>query len=95
MGLGVDKEVVEVKCHNRWLALNLSGCVYVYSLEVLARGNNAGALLLVANKESRDEEDVDYFYISDNFLLTVSNSKITLYDFWKYKIVSNVKEFIL
>ena len=88
-------EVSELKCHNKWLALSLAGCVHVYSLEVLSRGNSAGALMLVANQEEREKENVHYFYISDNFLLTVSQSKITLYDFWKYKIVSNVKDFIL
>ena len=67
----------------------------MYSLDVMARGNSAGALLLLANKERRDKENVHYFYISDNFLLTVSNSTITLYDFWRYKIVSSVKDFIL
>ena len=90
-----SQEILQLKCHNKWLAVNLAGCVHVYSLELLARGNSAGALLLVANQEDRDQENVHYFYISDNFLLTVSQSKITLYDFWKYKIVSNVKDFIL
>jgi len=92
---GEREEVLELKCHNRWLAVNLSGCVHVYSLELLSRGNSAGALVLVANQEERERENVHYFYISDNFLLTVSNSKVTLYDFWKYKMVSNVKDFIL
>ena len=90
-----SREVSELKCHNKWLALSLAGCVHVYSLEVLSRGNSAGALMLVANQEEREKENVHYFYISDNFLLTVSNSKVTLYDFWKYKMVSNVKDFIL
>ena len=94
-GTAGSREVSELKCHNKWLALSLAGCVHVYSLEVLSRGNSAGALMLVANQEEREKENVHYFYISDNFLLTVSQSKITLYDFWKYKIVSNVKDFIL
>ena len=91
----VEGEVVSLRCHNKWLAVNLSGCVHVYSLDVLARGNSAGALLLVANQEERKTENVHYFYISDNFLLTVSNSTITLYDFWRYNIVSKVTDFIL
>ena len=92
---GGSAEVLELKCHNKWLAVNLAGCVHVYSLEGLSRGNSKAALLLVANQKEREKENAHYFYISDNFLLTVSNSKATLYDFWKYKMVSNVKDFIL
>ena len=94
-GGGEGQEVVELRCHNKWLAVNLAGCVHVYSLDLLSKNNSAGALMLVANQEEREKENVHYFYISDNFLLTVSQSKIPLYDFWKYKIVSNVKDFIL
>ena len=92
---GEGQEVVELRCHNKWLAVNLAGCVHVYSLDLLSKNNSAGALLLVANQEEREKENVHYFYISDNFLLTVSHTKVTLYDFWKYKMVSNVKDFIL
>ena len=88
-------EVEDLRCHNKWLAVSLAGSVHVYSLDLLARGNSAGALLLVANQEQAEKGNVDYFYISDNFLLTVSQTKVTLYDFWKYKMVSNVKDFIL
>ena len=89
------REIRAIKSDNKRLAVNLDGCVSVYSLELLVRGNNGGALLLTANQQDRDQQNVHYFYISHNFLLTVSNSTITLYDFWKYKMVSRVKDFIL
>jgi len=78
-------------CCNR-LAVLTGGRVFVFSTSILARGNNGGALLLVAN-DQQDKDPVHFMFLNENVLLTVGGCKVTMFDFWRFSWSSAIKDF--
>jgi len=78
-------------CCNR-LAVLTGGRVFVFSTTTLARGNNGGALLLVAN-DHQEKEPVHFMFLNENVLLTVGGCKVTMFDFWRFSWTSAIKDF--
>lgn len=69
--------------------------VFVYSTEKLARGNHGGALLLSQCKEmSPTDPPVHFMLLWENVLLTVNGCNITMYDFWRFDLTSDRKDFL-
>jgi len=77
------------------LAVLTGGRVFVYSAEKLVKGNHGGALLLSQERELKPSEPpVHFMFLSENILLTVNGCKITMYDFWRFDLISATKDFI-
>ena len=77
------------------LAVLTGGRVFVYSAEKLAKGNHGGALLLSQYKEMKPADPpVHFMFLSENVLLTVNGCSITMYDFWRFDLTSNTKDFL-